>query len=244
MDSADTQYLYRETRLNLEAASTSSIVNIRVPSLTSNGRGAIRRLTNGNSGKNVSEDEVAFRLKNLAAASSIYHRKWHDAPRSFLWRLLEDGLVLSLRVVDTCRQEKTADAPLTLNFRFSVPVQPSCIAFADPREHDALSMFVLDESNSLYTFTLRPDFFRKRSAIETGPGDACKAYQPKVFGLKHPHRMVAASPDQVVISLYDGGLVRLDKNKAQDCMCHPIVLLIFLILTSYSRQQPVERDDL
>ncbi|KAI8251732.1 Nucleoporin NUP120 [Colletotrichum sp. SAR 10_98] len=221
MDSADTQYLYRETRLNLEAASTSSIVNIRVPSLTSNGRAAIRRLTNGHSGKNVSEDEVAFRLKNLAAASSVYHRKWHDAPRSFLWRLLEDGLVLSLRVVDTCRQEKAADAPLTLNFRFSVPIQPSCIAFADPREHDALSMFVLDESSSLYTFTLRPDFFRKRSAIETGPGDACKAYQPKVFGLKHPHRMVAASPDQVVISLYDGGLVRLDKNKAQDSASNP-----------------------
>ncbi|KAL0936593.1 DNA repair protein rad51 [Colletotrichum truncatum] len=221
MDSADTQYLYRETRLNLEPSSASSIVNIRVPSLTSNGRATARRLANGNDDKNVSEDEVAFRLKNLAPASSVYHRKWHDAPRSFLWRLLEDGLVLSLRVVDTCRQEKASDAPLVLNFRFSVPIQPSCIAFSDPREHDALSMFVLDESNYLYTFTLRPDFFRKRSAIEAGPGDACKVYQPKVFGLKHPHRMVAASTDQVVISLHDGGLVRLDRNRAHDSSSNP-----------------------
>ncbi|GJC99735.1 DNA repair protein rad51 [Colletotrichum higginsianum] len=219
MDSADTQYLYRETRLNLEPASASSIVNIRVPSLTSNGRGATCKLTNGDN--NVSEDEVAFRLKSLAPASSIYHRKWHDAPRSFLWRLLEDGLVLSLRVVDTCRQEKVVDAPLVLNFRFTVPIQPSCVAFADPREHDALSMFVLDESNFLYSFTLRPDFFRKRSAIEAGPGDACKVYQPKVFGFKHPHRMVAASTDQVVISLHDGGLVRLDRNKTQDSTSNP-----------------------
>ncbi|KAK2028842.1 hypothetical protein LX32DRAFT_383512 [Colletotrichum zoysiae] len=219
MDSVDTQYLYRETRLNLEPASASSIVNIRVPSLTSNGRGATRKLTNGD--KNVSEDEVNFRLKSLAPASSVYHRKWHASPRSFLWRLLEDGLVLSLRVVDTCRQEKVVDAPLILNFRFTVPIQPSCVAFADPREHDALSMFVLDESNSLYSFNLRPDFFRKRSAIEAGPGDACKVYQPKVFGFKHPHRMVAASTDQVVISLHDGGLVRLDRNKTQDSTSNP-----------------------
>lgn len=220
MDSADTQYLYRETRLNLEPASASSIINIRVPSLTSNGRGATRKLTSGD--KNISEDEVNFRLKNLAPASSVYHRRWHDAPRSFLWRLLDDGLVLSLRVVDTCRQEKTVDAPLILNFRFTVPIQSSCVAFADPREHDALSMFVLDEANCLYTFTLRPDFFRKRSAIEAGPGDACKVYQPKVFGFKHPHRMVAASTDQIVISLHDGGLVRLDRNKTQDCMSLPL----------------------
>ncbi|KXH31410.1 hypothetical protein CSIM01_04029 [Colletotrichum simmondsii] len=219
MDSADTQYLYRETRLNLEPASASSIINIRVPSLTSNGRGATRKLTSGD--KNISEDEVNFRLKNLAPASSVYHRKWHDAPRSFLWRLLDDGLVLSLRVVDTCRQEKTVDAPLILNFRFTVPIQSSCVAFADPREHDALSMFVLDEANCLYTFTLRPDFFRKRSAIEAGPGDACKVYQPKVFGFKHPHRMVAASTDQIVISLHDGGLVRLDRNKTQDSTSNP-----------------------
>ncbi|KAF9870005.1 DNA repair protein rad51 [Colletotrichum karsti] len=221
MDSADTQYLYRETRLNLEPASASSVVNIRVPSLTSSWGAAARRLTNGSSDKNVSEDEVAFRLKNLAPSSSVYHRKWHDAPRSFLWRLLEDGLVLSLRVVDTCRQEKASDAPLILNFRFSVPIQPSCVAFADPREHDALSMFVLDESHSLYTFNIRPDFFRKRSAIETGPGDAVKAYQPKAFGLKHPHRMVAASTDQVVVSLHDGGLVRLDRNKGHDSSSNP-----------------------
>ncbi|KAF6844156.1 DNA repair protein rad51 [Colletotrichum musicola] len=221
MDAADTQYLYRETRLNLESASASSIVNIRVPSLTSTGRGVTRKLTNGNSEKHVSEDEVAFRLKNLAPASSVYHRKWHAAPRSFLWRLLEDGLVLSLRVVDTCRPEKASDAPLVLNFRFSVPIQSSCVAFADPREHDALSMFVLDESNYLYTFNLRPDFFRKRSSIEAVPGEACKVYQPKVFGFKHPHRMVAVNPDQVVISLHDGGLVRLDRNKAHDSSSNP-----------------------
>ncbi|TEA12904.1 Nucleoporin NUP120 [Colletotrichum sidae] len=221
MDSADTQYLYRETRLSLEPSSASSVVNIRVPSLTSSARDVFRKLTGGSGDKNVSEDEVAFRLKTLAPASSVYHRKWHDSPRSFLWRLLEDGLVLSVRVVDTCRQEKAVDAPLILNFRFTVPIQPSCVAFADPREHDALSMFVLDESNHLYSFNLRPDFFRKRSAIEAGPGEACKVYPPKVFGFKHPHRMVAASTDQVVISLHDGGLVRLDRNRAQDSYSNP-----------------------
>lgn len=213
MDSINTQYLYKETRLNLDPTSASSIVNIKVPSPV-DGRGASRKLTNGEN--SVQQDENTFRLKYLATASSVFHRKWHESPRSFLWRLLENGTVLSIRAVDVVKREKGADAPLILNFRFTAPLQPSCIAFADPREHDALCIFVLDESSYLYSLTLRPDYFRKKSAIDAGPGEACKVYQPSVFTFKHPHRMIAATSDRVVLSLHDGGLVRLDRNKAQD----------------------------
>lgn len=214
MDSRNTQYLFKETRINLETASSAFAVNIRVPSPT-DGRATSRKLQTTE--KTVSEEEGTFRLKNLARASSVFHRKYHGAPRSFLWRVLEDDSVLSIRVIDICRQEKDSDTPLVLNFRFSNPIQPSCVAFADPREHDALSMFVLDQSNYLYSFTLRPDYFRKRSAIEANPGEACKVYLPSVFTFKHPHRMVAATSDRVVIALHDGGLVRLDRNRSADC---------------------------
>lgn len=212
MDSRNTQYLYQETRVNLEPSSTAAVVNIKVPSPTT-GRSAQRVRNTENT---TTEDENAFRLRNLATASSVYHRKWHDSPRSFLWRLLEDRTVLSIRSIDVAKQEKGPDAPQILNFRFSVPIQPACISFADPREHDALSMFVLDDADCLYSFTLRPDYFRKRSAIEAGPGEACKVYQPSVFSFKRPHRMIAASSDRVVVALHDGGLVRLDRNRAND----------------------------
>lgn len=217
MDSRNTQYLFKETRINLEPSSSASVINIRVPS-PADGRAAPRKPQGAD--KTASEDESTFKLKNLATASSIFHRKWHNAPRSFLWRVLEDGQVLNLRAVDVSKQEKDADAPLTLNFRFASPIKPSCVAFADPREHDALSMFVLDDSNYLYSFTLRPDYFRKRSAIEAGPAEACKVYLPSVFSFKHPHRMVAASSDRVIIALHDGGLVRLDRNKNHDGALH------------------------
>ena len=213
MDSRSTQYLYQETRVNLEPSSTAAVVNIKVPSPTT-GRSAQRRLRNGEDATN--EDENTFRLRNLATASSVFHRQWHDTPRSFLWRLLEDRTVLSIRSIDVAKQEKGADAPLILNFRFAVPIQPACISFSDPREHDALCMFVLDDADCLYSFTLRPDYFRKRSAIEAGPGEACKVYQPSVFSFKRPHRMVAASSARVVVALHDGGLVRLDRNRAND----------------------------
>ncbi|ROT36973.1 hypothetical protein SODALDRAFT_314701 [Sodiomyces alkalinus F11] len=218
MDSRNTQYLFKETRINLETASSALVVNIRVPSPT-DGRTTSRKVQT--SEKTANEEEGTFRLKNLARASSVFHRKWHDAPRSFLWRVLEDDSVLSIRAIDVCRQEKDHDAPLVLNFRFASPIQPSCVAFADPREHDALSIFVLDQSNYLYSFTLRPDYFRKRTAIEANPGEACKVYLPSVFTFKHPHRMVAATSDRVVIALHDGGLVRLDRNRSADSMASP-----------------------
>lgn len=214
MNFKNTQYLFKETRLNLEPASTASVVNIKVPSPKGK---SYRRQQNGD--KTAAEDENTFRLKQLATSSSLYHRKWHTSPRSFLWRLTEDGTVLSVRAIDVAKQEKGPDAPLILNFRFSDAIQPSCIAFADPREHDALVMFVLDDSNCLYSFTLRPDYFRKRSAIEAGPGEACKVYQPSVFSFKHPHRMIAATADRIVVSLHDGGLVRLDRNRTDDGLC-------------------------
>ncbi|RBQ95639.1 hypothetical protein VDGD_20256 [Verticillium dahliae] len=215
MDTQNTQYLYKEIRLNLEPSSSTSVVNIKVPPPS----GTSRKLPNTD--KSGTDDENVFRSKNLASASSIFHRKYHATPSSFLWRVLEDGTVLSIRATDVAKNEKDADAPLILNFRFAAAIQPSCIAFADPREHDALCMFVLDDANVLYSFTLRPDYFRKRSAIEAGPAEACRVYVPSVFSFKHPHRMIAATADQVVVALHDGGLVRLDRNKANNCKICP-----------------------
>lgn len=208
MDSSETQYLFKETRLNLEPPSLSSIVSIRVPGNSPHGRNN-RKPTRENS----VEDETTFRSKYLATASSIYHRTWHDTPRSFLWRILEDGTMLSIRAVDVCKKAQAADAPLILNFNFSVPIQPGCVAFSDPESHDALCVFVLDQAFQLYTFTLRPDLFRKRSAVDAGLSDLCKVQTPAGLGFKHPHRMVAVTSETLLVTVNDGGMIRLDKSK-------------------------------
>jgi nuclear pore complex protein Nup160 len=212
MDPRDSQFLFKETRLNLEPPSPASIVTIRVPSGAANGRNHRKPTIEASL-----EDETSFRLKHLATASSIYHRKWHDSPRSFLWRILEDGRLLSIRVVDVCKKDKVAEASLILNFQFTVAIQPGCVAFSDIQEHDALCVHVLDQSAELYTFTLRPDLFRKRSAVDAGLSDLAKVQSPAGLGFKQAHRMVAVSAKTLLITVNDGGMIRLDKRKPDEC---------------------------
>ncbi|KAG6037411.1 hypothetical protein E4U41_005164 [Claviceps citrina] len=212
MDSGDIQYLFKETRLNLEPPAATSVVNIRVPSKTGSSRSQQRIASNHPS----TDDEATFRTKNIASASSIYHRKWHDSPRSFLWRVLEDDSVLSIRVVDVCKKDKTADTPLVLNFNFGVPIKAGCVAFADPEEHDALCVFVLDQSSQLFTFTLRPDFFRKRTALDAVLSELCKVHSPAGLTFKSPHRLVAVTANTLLVTVSDGGMIRFDKRRSDD----------------------------
>ncbi|RDA90038.1 hypothetical protein CP533_4926 [Ophiocordyceps camponoti-saundersi (nom. inval.)] len=205
MDTEEAQYLFKETRLNLEPPSLAAQVVIRVPSK--------QRLPARDAS---ADDETTFRLKNLAVASSIYHRKWHDAPRSFLWRVLEDGRALSIRVADIFKRDKTPDAPLVLHFAFDQPIQPGCVAFTDPQEHDSLCIFVLDEASQLFTFTLRPDMFRRRAAVDASLSELCKVQSPTGLTFKTPHRLVAVTENLLLVTVNDGGMIRFDRNKSDD----------------------------
>lgn len=221
MASGGIQYLFKETGLNLEPASSSSVVTVRVPGASGAGSSSSRkRLTASGSGSFGVEDETTFRSQNLASASSIYHRQHHDSPRSFLWRVLDDGTTLSVRAADVCRRDRAApDAPLVLNFHFETPLLPGCVALADPREHDALCVFALDQAHVLWTFTLRPDLFRKRAAVDAGLSDLAKRYAPTGLSFKHPHRMVAVSANTLLVTVNDGGLMRLDRTTPDDGEC-------------------------
>lgn len=210
MAARNLQILYKEARLNLEPASQSSVAQIRVASQSAYGRSSSIRSA-------AADDEKAYRSKNLATASSIYYRKHHSSPRGFLWRVLDDGTVLSIRVADVCKQQNEAEAPLILNLRFPAAIRTSCVAFADPEDYDALCVYVIDHSNQLYSITLRPDHFRKRAMIDSTLGDACKSYSPPGFGFKHPHRLVVVNTDQLIVTMHDGGILRFDRNKSHEC---------------------------
>ena len=215
---------YKETRLNFEPTSSSLVVDLDLPTTIKPSRAVQRRAPNGSldrSNANAENDEL--RARTCASASSTYHRTYHGFPRSFLWRLLEDDTVLSIRVIDLMRLDKIHDTNLILNFRFPHKIHPSCIAFTDPEDHDALSVFVLDKANQLYTLFLRPDSFRKRNFVETGLGDACKIHVPSALKVRNPYRLFAVSHDLLVITVSDGGLIRLDRNKTHNGKAHPVV---------------------
>jgi nuclear pore complex protein Nup160 len=218
MASNDFEILYKETRLNLEPASQSSTIQVRVAPQSAYGRSSSSR-----SGASA-DDEKAYRSRSLATASSIYYRKHHSSPRGFLWRVLDSGNVLSIRAADVSKQQKESDAPLILNLRFPAAIRPSCIGLADPEEYDALCVYVVDHSNQLWSIMLRPDHFRRRSATDGGLGDLCKSYSPPGFGFKHPHRLAVVNPNQLLITMHDGGILKFDRNKGNECkLFRPII---------------------
>lgn len=221
-------YLFKETRVNLDSAFSASTVNIRFPAQGFGGftsRTAQKRSYVGD--VFGAEDDKAFREKHLATAASIYHRRYHDSPKSFLWRILENSKVLAIRAVDICKQETTADANLTLRLTFPTAIRPSCVTFSDPKEHDVLSAFILTEGNQLYTLSLRPEFFRKACATEENIGDWCKTYVAGAFSFKHPHRLVALRAEELLVSLHDGMLLKLERKAGEDSKCSPCVYIIF-----------------
>lgn len=202
-------YLYKETRLNLEPSSSSYVVDIELPTTGSQGRS---QRQGSKSAKATAKHDAS-----RASTSAIYYRKHHSFPKGFLWRVLEEDTVLSIRTIDIYKPKKASDANLILNFHFPRPIIPTCVAFCDPSDHDALSIFVLDTANQLYTLFLRPDSFRKLSFVETGLGDSLKIYQPHAFrNFKHPYRLIAVNNDQLVATLSDGGHLRLDRNTSHN----------------------------
>ncbi|KAI1365021.1 nucleoporin Nup120/160-domain-containing protein [Xylaria arbuscula] len=210
MATRDPPAFFEETRLNFEPSSSTYVVDVNLPSTVNSSKS--RRQTNGSIRANGGDS--ALHAQNYATASSVYHRKHHPYPKSFLWRVLQDNSVLSLRVVDVCRPDRATDANLILNFHFPHAIRPSCIALSDPPDHDALTVFVLDEAGQLYTLLLRPDSFRKRSFIESGLGDACKIFTVNALqNFKTPYRLIAINPNQLMVALTDGGHIRLDRSK-------------------------------
>lgn len=210
-------YSHKEARLNLESAIPGSSVAIRLPAhgtSTWSSRAAQKRPLPTD--VPPAEDENSFRQRHVASAASIFYRQHHQSPRGFLWRILEDGKVLSIQAADLCKQDKAPDTQLTLRLVLPSPIRPSCIAFADYKQHDVLSTFVLTESNHLYTLTLRPEFFRRRSSTEDNVADWCKIYASSAFSFKHPHRLVALGSEELLVSLHDGGLLKLDRVPGED----------------------------
>ena len=208
--------LYKETRVDLEPFCPSSIIHLQLPSNGTFARSTRlqRRVVNALPASKKEED---FSRQHLASSGSVYFRRSNKYPRSFLWRCLEEDTTLELRSVDLSKDEhETRDATLILRIMFPSAIRRGGVALADSVDHDVLHVFVVTKSNEIYTLTLRPDFFCRPEASEDDVGRWCHTFKPSTFSVTTPHRLIACSSVELLVSLTDGRLLRLSRKVNED----------------------------
>lgn len=204
-------YAYKEVRVSSDPVDAASVRSIRLPNPHGSSRPLSRRKSSRDGSRTI--DENSFARAHLATSAAIYFRHSKKHPRSFLWRVLEEGTVLGLQCIDLNKSSATAsDASQVLRLIFPSPIRPAGIAFADSDKHNCLYVFALTAANDLYTLTLPAHFFSQQSSADEHIDTWCKTFQPSSFSFRYPHRLVARNEAELLVSLHDGGLLRLTRE--------------------------------
>lgn len=210
MSTVASQYLFKETRLNLEPKRPESRITITLPSHNSSllSRPQGKRIVSPDS--SVEFDENSFARKHLAADAGIFFRKLHRNPRNFLWRLLDERKILEVRSVDLSQDKQTKnEASLIVSFQFPSAIKPFGLCIAEPLDRDGIDIFALTTSLELFTLAIHKDFFTKAVTTEIDIDQWCRIFVPSSFGFKQPYRIFAKSSLELFLSLHDGSLMRL-----------------------------------
>ncbi|KAK5116029.1 hypothetical protein LTR62_000485 [Meristemomyces frigidus] len=163
-----------------------------------------------------SQGEDAYAHKHLATEGSLFFRsRTSRSPRNILWRVLEDRKVLEIQGVDLVKEQEhqNADAWLTYRLEFKHEILEKGVQFADVRESDALSCFVLTAGKELITITLKRDLLtRPNVPLELDVSTCVRKYSSSFLAARQPFRFHAVSSLELLVSLTDGGLVRLERQ--------------------------------
>ena len=210
--------IYKDTRVDLRPYSSTTAVNIPIPTHESAQRRARFSISASTDyEQSTAKDEDEFSKRYLATQGSVYFRKRKLFPRAFLWRVVNDNRVLEIHCADLTKGGiEQYEYNNTLRFDFQEEILPCGVEFADLEEHEPLSVFVITASKQLHTLTLRPEFFRRASAIDDNVSDWCKTSVPAPLAFSYRHRRHASSPLELFISLDNGSLLRLTRRAGDD----------------------------
>ncbi|KAI5800092.1 nucleoporin Nup120/160-domain-containing protein [Geopyxis carbonaria] len=210
-------YLYKQTRVNIDwSEKKTSSIDIALPQHP--GRVTKSLTLRAKSRQTVPLDsEEKFKYAQHADAASIYYRLNDRFPRCILWRVLEDWQILSLTSVDFTKPDSHPALDKTFRFLFPEPIQPGTVGFADAPGRDELVVYALTSGGVLYTLSLTPAFFQQNSTSKrrTRTNEFCKTFVPSTFTLNTPHALFAVNHESLAISLHDGNILRLDKDKSK-----------------------------
>ncbi len=215
---ATTLCLSKEIRIGNEAAAGSTI-QICVPStgvtapFTRNPRPQ-RHIFNS---VPILKDDQSFSRSVLANSGSIHFGTAERYPQSIIWRILGDRSTLELRSADLSKSDQeTREATYVVQLVLPSTIRDRGVALADAEDDDFLCLFVLTKGSDLYTFTIRRDIFCHASASEEGVSNWSKIFKPASFSISTPYRLIAATSQQLVVSLSDGRLLNLTRRPEDD----------------------------
>ncbi|KAH8731234.1 nucleoporin Nup120/160-domain-containing protein [Phaeosphaeriaceae sp. PMI808] len=203
--------LYKEARVNIEPAFPGSTIAFTLPasSLSTFGTRTVAKRTVIQE-QYTDQDEDAFTRRHLATDGSIFFRQRHAYPRSFLWRVLDNRKMLEIQSADLDHStDDKYEANHTLLFQFPSPIRPFCVAFAEPSDRDALTVFAITTANDLYMLTINRDFFARTTASEQDVESWCKRSEPTLFSGRIPYRLVAVDVNELLVALDDGAICRI-----------------------------------
>ncbi|KAI4178059.1 MAG: hypothetical protein L6R41_008544, partial [Letrouitia leprolyta] len=204
-----------ETRIDLAPVNQDSIVQIQLPSLSTFSR-APRSQRRVVSSAAACQDEESYARSCLATSSSIFFLQTQRYPRSFLWRVLEFDKVLELRSADVSKDGREPnEATVILQLTFPNAIRKNCVVLTNGEENN-LCVFVLTKSKELIALNIPTAFFCDVAASEEAPERWCSAFTHSVITLSNPLGLVVASSRQLVATLDDGGILRLNRKSDRD----------------------------
>lgn len=123
--------------------------------------------------------------------------------------------MLEIQSVDIVHDSRHTNSERLLTFRVELPndIVRKGVAFADSEGTDALEVFVLTRGSGLFTITLKRDLLVRQTIPSQFDAATCfKKYTSSSLGFRNPYRMVATSSLELLVSLDDGGILRLNRK--------------------------------
>src|SRR5271154_3592264 len=175
--------LYTETTVQINPSTPASLKQIELPSKYTSDRKSRSSISSTTPNSRIfAKDEKSFANQFLASQGSIYSRQTKVYPRTFLWRVLDNGYTLQIQCADLARSASDQkEAHLTLSLEFQHSIIPAGVAFSDAEKGDVLYVFVITARKELYTLPVPTNAFK---SFDNEPGQVvhwCHSETPSSF---------------------------------------------------------------
>ncbi|EMR08246.1 hypothetical protein PNEG_03413 [Pneumocystis murina B123] len=145
----------------------------------------------------------------LASQSSLFLRKNGRYVRKILWRVVY-GNILELIPVEI--SNLGVFSGINIYISFPSEIKPYCVVLIDNNEKDEFTIHVLTKVNLFYTLRFTSEHFFRQEMFSNNMINWCHVYRSCYFDIRAPHFFISITPEKVIFSLKDGGLLMFEKN--------------------------------